>query len=231
VGQKINPHGMRVGINKNWSSRWFANSKDFASMLVQDNVLRAFIKKKIYNTGIPKVEIERSGVKVRAFIHCAKPGLVIGRAGAGIEKLRSECENLIKKPVVLSIVEIRRPDSNSQLLAEFVSQQLEKRISFRRAVKQAIGRAMKSGVRGVKIQVSGRLGGAEIARTEHYNEGSIPLQTIRADIDYGFSEASTTYGIIGVKVWLYKGEIFKGNRGSPENKGGEANAVAKKNKA
>jgi small subunit ribosomal protein S3 len=227
LGQKIHPHGMRVGINKNWSSRWFAGKKDLGKTIIEDNTLRVFIKKKISNTGVPKIEIERKGKKVRIFVHCSKPGLVIGRAGAGIEKLRRECEKLVKKSIFINIVEVKNPDANAQLVSESVAQQLEKRISFRRAVKQAISRAMKSGVRGIKLQVGGRLGGAEIARTEHYHEGSIPLQTIRADIDYGFAEAFTTYGMIGVKTWLYKGEIFKG--GQALSGGIKKNADAKTN--
>ncbi|MDR1364147.1 MAG: 30S ribosomal protein S3 [Oscillospiraceae bacterium] len=231
MGQKINPHGMRVGIYRDWSSRWFADKKGIATFIIQDNALRKFIKKEISNAGVPKIEIERSGDRIKIFVHCARPGLVIGRAGSGIEKLRSGCEKLTKKSVSINIVEVKRPDTNAQLVSESVAQQIEKRISFRRAMKQAIGRSMRSGVNGIKIRVGGRLGGADIARAEHFHEGSIPLQTIRADIDYGFAEAFTTYGMIGVKTWLYKGEIFKENQvkqAKIEQGKGEENVNAEK---
>lgn len=226
MGQKINPNGFRVGINKDWSSRWFASVKEFPKMIKSDFKLRNFVKNKIKSTGVSKIDIERRNDKTFVFIHCAKPGIVIGRAGSGIDKLKTECESLTKTPIVISVLEVKKPDSNAQLVAESVSLQLEKRVSFRRAVKQAISRAIKSGIKGIKINVAGRLGGAEIARGEHYHEGSIPLQTIRADIDYGFAEANTTYGKIGVKVWTYNGEIFKKNSNGPVNKGGASNAVA-----
>jgi len=226
MGQKINPNGFRVGINKDWGSRWFVPVKEFPKLLKSDCILRSFIKDKIKSTGVSKIDIERRNDKVFVFIHCAKPGIVIGRAGSGIEKLKTECESLTKSPVIISVLEVKKPDSNAQLIAESVSLQLEKRVSYRRAVKQAISKAIKAGIKGVKINVAGRLGGAEIARAEHYHEGSIPLQTIRADIDYGFSEANTTYGKIGVKVWTYKGEIFKKTTNNPVNKGGASNAVA-----
>lgn len=208
MGQKVHPHGIRVGIIKDWDSRWFANSKDFGNLLVEDYNLRKMLKNKLAAAGVSKVEIERTASKVRLHIFCAKPGMVIGKGGAEIEKLRLECEKFLKKPVSINIVEIKSPDVNAQLIAESIAQQLEKRVSFRRALKQAMGRAMKFGAKGIKTQVSGRLGGAEIARTEHYHEGTIPLQTLRADIDYGFAEAATTYGRLGVKVWLYKGEVL-----------------------
>ena len=214
MGQKVNPHGLRVGVIKDWDSRWFAKDKDFGDTLVEDYNLRKHLKKKLYGAGVPKIEIERDASKVRIHIHCAKPGMVIGKGGAEIEKLRLECEKILNKPVAINIVEVKSPDLNAQLVAENIAQQLEKRISFRRAMKQAIGRAMRFGAKGIKTQVGGRLGGAEIARTEQYHEGTIPLQTIRADIDYGFAEAATTYGRIGVKVWLYRGEVHQ-NAGRP----------------
>ncbi len=208
MGQKVNPHGLRVGIIKDWDSRWFANKKDFGDTLVEDYNLRKTLKAQLYGAGIPKIEIERDGKKVRIHIHCAKPGMIIGKGGAEIEKLRLQCEKMLNKPVVINIVEVKQPDLNAQLVAESIATQLEKRISFRRAMKQAIGRAMRFGAKGIKTQCSGRLGGAEIARGEQYHEGTIPLQTLRADIDYGFAEANTTYGKIGVKVWLYRGEVL-----------------------
>jgi len=209
MGQKVHPHGIRVGIIKNWSSRWFVKDKDFGDTLVEDHKIREFLKKQLFVAGIPKIEIERDANRVRIFIYCAKPGVVIGRNGAEIERLKDVCQNMIGKPVVLNIVEVKQPDLNAQLVAEGIAAQLEKRVSFRRALKQAIGRTMKLGAKGIKTQVSGRLGGAEIARSEHYHEGTIPLQTFRADIDYGFAEANTTYGKIGVKIWIYTGEVLK----------------------
>ena len=214
MGQKVHPHGLRVGVIKNWDSRWYAENKDFGDTLVDDYNLRKTLKKQLYAAGIAKIEIERTKQKVRIHIHCAKPGMVIGRGGSEIEKLRLQCEKMLKKNVAIDIVEVKYPDLNAQLVAENIAQQLEKRISFRRAMKQAIGRTMKFGAKGIKTQCSGRLGGAEIARAEQYHEGTIPLQTIRADIDYGFAEANTTYGKIGVKVWLYKGEVLNDNRKS-----------------
>ena len=214
MGQKVHPHGLRVGVIKDWDSRWYANKKDFGDTLVEDYNLRKTLKKQLYAAGIAKIEIERTKQRVRIHIHCAKPGMVIGRGGAEIEKLRLQCEKMLKKNVAIDIVEVKHPDLNAQLVAESIAQQLEKRISFRRAMKQAIGRTMKFGAKGIKTQCSGRLGGAEIARAESYHEGTIPLQTIRADIDYGFAEANTTYGKIGVKVWLYKGEVLNENRKS-----------------
>ena len=216
MGQKVHPHGFSVGVIKNWDSRWFANDKVFGDTLVEDYNLRKFLKKTLYSAGVPKIEIERSGEKIRLHIHCAKPGIVIGRNGSEIEKLRALCEKKLGQPVNINIVEVKTPDVNSTLVAESVAEQLEKRVSFRRAMKMAISRAMKSGAKGIKIMVSGRLGGAEIARSEQYHEGTIPLQTIRADIDYGFAEAATTYGRLGVKVWIYKGEVLHDSKARKE---------------
>lgn len=209
MGQKVNPHGLRVGVIKDWDSRWFAKKSTFGDTLVEDYNLRKTLKKQLYAAGVPKIEIERDASKVRIHIHCAKPGMVIGKGGSEIEKLRVQCEKMLGKPVVINIVEVRQPDLDAQLVAENIAAQLEKRVSFRRAMKMCIGRSMKLGAKGIKTQVSGRLGGAEIARSEQYHDGTIPLQTIRADIDYGFAEAATTYGRIGVKVWLYKGEVLR----------------------
>lgn len=210
MGQKVNPHGLRVGVIKDWDSRWFAGKSTFGDILVEDYKLRKFIKEHLYAAGISNVEIERDAVRVKLHIHCAKPGLVIGKGGAEIEKLKATLEKKLGKPVNINIIEVRNPDMNAQLVAENIAAQLERRISFRRAMKQSIGRTMKLGAKGIKIRVSGRLGGAEIARNESYHEGTIPLQTLRADIDYGFAEANTTYGKIGVKVWIYKGEVLGG---------------------
>ena len=216
MGQKVNPHGFRVGVIKNWDSRWFANDNVFGDTLVEDYNLRKYLKKTLYSAGVPKIEIERNADKIRLHIHCAKPGIVIGRNGSEIEKLRAACQAKLGKPVNINIVEVKNPDVNSTLVAESVADQLEKRVSFRRAMKMAISRAMKSGAKGIKIMVSGRLGGAEIARSEQYHEGTIPLQTIRADIDYGFAEAATTYGRLGVKVWIYKGEVLHDSKARKE---------------
>ena len=227
MGQKVNPHGFRVGVIKDWDSRWFAKDEVFGDTLVEDYNLRKFLKNKLYAAGVPTIEIERTGDNtVRIHIHCAKPGMVIGRQGSEIEKLRLECEEMLNKgkeekvQVFLNIVEVKQPDKNAQLVAENIAAQLERRISFRRAMKQAIGRSMKLGVKGIKTQCSGRLGGAEIARVEHYHEGTIPLQTIRADIDYGFAEASTTYGRIGVKVWIYNGDVLADVKKQPSRREG-----------
>lgn len=209
MGQKVNPNGLRVGVIKDWESRWYAKKQDFGDTLVEDYELREYLLKTLAPAGVPKVEIERSASRVRINIHVAKPGMVIGRGGAEIEKLKATLEKKLGKSVSLNIVEIKNPDVNAQLVAENIAAQLERRISFRRALKQAIGRAMKLGAKGIKCQASGRLGGAEIARSETYKEGTIPLQTIRADIDYGFAEAKTTYGRIGVKVWIYSGEVLQ----------------------
>ena len=219
MGQKVNPHGLRVGVIKDWDSRWFARKDVFGDTLVEDYNLRKVLKKQLAAAGVPKIEIERDASKVRIHIHCAKPGMVIGQKGSEIEKLRTQCEAMLKKPVVINVVEVRQPDLNAQLVAENIAQQLEKRVSFRRAMKLCIGRSMKLGAKGIKTKVSGRLGGAEIARSEEYHDGTIPLQTLRADIDYGFAEAATTYGRIGVKVWLYRGEVLHDNR-KPRKEGG-----------
>ena len=208
MGQKVNPHGLRVGVIKNWDSRWYVNAKEMGDTIVSDYKIREYVKTKLQSAGVPKVEIERDSARVRVFIQCAKPGVVIGFHGAEIEKLRAELEAMVGRPVVVNVIEIKNPDINAQLVAESIAAQLEKRVSFRRAMKLAIGRTMRLGVKGIKVACSGRLGGAEIARTEHYHEGTIPLQTLRADIDYGFWEANTTYGKIGVKVWIYKGEVL-----------------------
>ena len=212
MGQKVNPHGLRVGVIKNWDSRWFVSDKQFGDTIVSDYNLRKYLKNKLYKAGVPQIEIERDRERVKIFIHCAKPGIVIGRGGAEIEKLRLECEAIVKAPVSVNVVEIKSPDLNAQLVAENIAAQLEERVSFRRAMKMSIGRTMKLGAKGIKVTVSGRLGGAEIARSEHYHEGTIPLQTLRADIAYGFAEASTTYGKIGVKTWIYKGEVLADGR-------------------
>ncbi|MBQ6165474.1 MAG: 30S ribosomal protein S3 [Clostridia bacterium] len=214
MGQKINPTGLRIGVIKDWESRWYADKGEFGDTLVSDNKLRNYLLEKLASAGVPKVEIERDPKRVRINIHCARPGFVIGKGGAEIEKLKATCKKLLggDKDVYINIIEIKQPDLNAQLVARNIADQLEKRVSFRRAVKQAIGRTMRLGARGIKIQVSGRLGGAEIARSESYHEGTIPLQTIRADIDYGFTEAHTTYGRLGVKVWIYRGEVLHDTR-------------------
>ena len=219
MGQKVNPHGLRVGVIKNWDSRWYARKDVFGDTLVEDYNLRKDLKKQLAAAGVPKIEIERDASRVRIHIHCAKPGIVIGKGGSEIEKLRVQLEKRLGKPVNINIVEVRQPDLNAQLVAENIAQQLENRVSFRRAMKLCIGRSMKLGAKGIKTQVSGRLGGAEIARTEQYHDGTIPLQTLRADIDYGFAEAATTYGRIGVKVWLYRGEVLHDSR-KPRKEGG-----------
>lgn len=208
MGQKVNPHGMRVGVIKDWDSRWYASSEKVGDLLVEDKKIRDFLKKKLFNAQVPKIEIERSNGGVTIFLHCGRPGLVIGKEGKDIEATRLEVEKLIGKPTKLNIVEVRSTDMNAQLVAENIAQQLERRISHRRAMKNAMGRAMRAGAKGIKCCCSGRLGGREIAGVEHYHEGTIPLQTIRADIEYGFAEAATTFGRIGVKVWIYKGEVL-----------------------
>lgn len=214
MGQKINPTGLRIGVIKDWESRWYAKKGEFGDILVEDNKIREFLLELLAPAGVPKVEIERDPKRVRINIYCAKPGIVIGRGGAEIEKLKETVKKMLggDKDVYINITEIKQPDLNAQLVAEGIAAQLEKRVSFRRALKQSIGRTMKAGAKGIKAQVSGRLGGAEIARTEQYHEGTIPLQTIRADIDYGFAEAKTTYGRIGVKIWIYKGEVLHESR-------------------
>jgi small subunit ribosomal protein S3 len=209
VGQKIHPHGFRVGVIKDWNSKWYADKKNFSDNLVEDYKIREFLKIKLYTAGISKIEIERAAKRVKINIHTAKPGMVIGRGGSGIEVIKQDMKKLVAdKNVLINIVEVKQAENNAQLMSENIASQLEKRISFRRAMKQTIQRAMRSGVKGVKTACAGRLGGAEIARTEHYHEGTIPLQTLRADIDYGFAEANTVYGKIGVKVWVYRGEVL-----------------------
>ena len=209
MGQKVNPHGFRVGVINDWESRWYADSRNFADNLIEDFKIRKFVKKQLFAASISKIEIERAAKRVKLNIFTAKPGMVIGRGGSGIDALKKKVEALVKESTILiNIVEVRSSESDAQLMAESIAAQLEKRISFRRAMKQTIQRAMKTGVKGVKTQCAGRLGGAEIARTERYHEGSIPCQTLRADIQYGFAEADTTYGKIGVKVWVYKGEVL-----------------------
>ena len=208
MGQKVNPHGLRVGIIKDWDSHWYADKKTFNEFLVEDYKIREFIKKKLFISGISKIEIERAASKIKVSVFTAKPGMVIGRGGSGVEELRLDIEKMTKKSVVINVEEIKSPELDAQLVAENIASQLERRVTFRRAMKQAIQRTMRFGAQGIKTQISGRLGGADMARTEGYNEGTIPLQTLRADIDYGFAEADTTYGKLGVKVWLYKGEIL-----------------------
>ena len=219
MGQKVNPHGARVGVIFDWSTRWFAGKKDFANNLVEDQKLRKMLKEKYYATGISKIDIERTAKDITVNIFTAKPGMIIGRQGAGIEALKKDILAFLGRPAHINVMEIKQPDADAQLVAENIAQQLEKRISFRRALKQAQQRAMKiNGVKGIKTSVSGRLGGADIARTEHYHEGSIPLQTLRANIDYGFAEAKTTYGRLGVKVWIYKGQILPKVKKAPAAK-------------
>ena len=209
MGQKVHPHGLRVGVIKDWDAKWYADKKNFADNLIEDNAIREYLKKKLFTAGISKIEIERAAKRVKVNIHTAKPGMVIGKGGQGIEELKAGLKSVVgDKFVLINIVEVKTPENDSQLMAENIAAQLEKRISFRRAMKQTIQRAMRTGVKGVKTACSGRLGGAEIARTEQYHEGTIPLQTLRADIDYGFAEADTIYGKIGVKVWVYKGEVL-----------------------
>ena len=215
MGQKVNPHGLRVGVIKDWESRWYADSEDFSDNLVEDYKIREFLKKKLYHAGISKIEIERSSDRVKVLVYTAKPGVVIGKGGAEIEKLKGQLAKFSTKKVLVDIKEVKRPDSDAQLVAENIAQQLENRISFRRAMKSCMGRAMKAGAKGIKTACSGRLGGADMARTEFYSEGNIPLQTLRADIDYGFAEANTTYGKIGVKTWIYHGEVLPTKGGKP----------------
>ena len=207
MGQKVNPHGLRVGVIKDWDSKWYAEA-DFADFLVEDHKIRTYLKKKLYSAGVSRIEIERASERVKITIHTAKPGIVIGKGGAEIEKLKAELQKLVERKLIVDIKEIKRPDRDAQLVAENIAAQLENRVSFRRAMKSTMSRSMKAGALGIKTSVSGRLGGADMARTEFYSEGTIPLQTLRADIDYGFAEADTTYGKVGVKVWIYKGEIL-----------------------
>ena len=207
MGQKVNPHGLRVGVIKDWDSRWYAEG-DFADCLVQDHEIRKFLKKRLYSAGVSKIDIERASDRIKVIIHTAKPGVVIGKGGAEIEKLKAELQKLVDKKLIVDIKEIKRPDKDAQLVAENIAAQLENRVSFRRAMKSTMSRTMKAGALGIKTCASGRLGGADMARTEFYSDGTIPLQTLRADIDYGFAEADTTYGKVGVKVWIYKGEVL-----------------------
>lgn len=214
MGQKVNPHGLRVGVIKDWDSRWFTtDKKEFGNLLLEDHNVRNFLKKRLYSAGVAKIEIERSANKLKLDLHVAKPGVVIGKAGAGIDALKAELEKMTKKTVIVNIVEVRNPDKDAQLVAENIALAIERRVAFRRAMKQAIQRAMKSGVKGIKVSASGRLGGAEMARTEGYSEGNVPLQTLRSDIDYGFAEADTTYGKIGIKVWICNGEVLPTKNG------------------
>ncbi len=208
MGQKVNPHGLRVGIIKDWDSKWYADKKTFNEYLVEDFKIREYIKEKLFISGVSKIEIERAASKIKVTVFTAKPGMVIGRGGSGVEELRVAIEKMTKKSVVVNVEEIKVPELDAQLVAENIAAQLERRVTFRRAMKQAIQRTMRSGAKGIKTAVAGRLGGADMARTEGYSEGTIPLQTLRADIDYGFAEANTTYGKLGVKVWLYKGEVL-----------------------
>ena len=207
MGQNVNPHGLRVGVIKDWDSKWYAEA-DFADCLIEDHKIRTFLKKRLYSAGVSKIEIERASERVKIIIYTAKPGVVIGKGGAEIEKLKAELQKIVSKKLIVDIKEIKRPDKDAQLVAENIAAQLENRVSFRRAMKSTMSRTMKAGALGIKTSVSGRLGGADMARTEFYSEGTIPLQTLRADIDYGFAEADTTYGKIGVKVWVYKGEVL-----------------------
>ncbi|MCR3954727.1 MAG: 30S ribosomal protein S3 [Gudongella sp.] len=218
MGQKVNPHGLRVGIIKDWDSKWYADKKTFNEYLVEDFKIREYLKEKLYISGISKIEIERAASKIKVSIFTAKPGMVIGRGGSGVEELRLAIEKMTKKSVVINVEEIKVAELDAQLVAENIASQLERRVTFRRAMKQAIQRTMRFGAKGIKTQVAGRLGGADMARTEGYSEGTIPLQTLRADIDYGFAEAMTTYGKIGVKVWLYKGEVLPTKKVDKSNK-------------
>lgn len=221
MGQKVHPHGLRVGVIKDWDSKWYSSNKSFSENLLEDVKIRKYIKSRLYTAGISRIEIERAANKIRVNINTAKPGIIIGKGGTGIEDIRSALEKLIGKSIALNITEIKVPELDAQLVAENIASQLEKRVSFRRAMKQAMSRTIKLGAKGIKTCVSGRLGGAEIARSEHYREGTIPLQTLRADIDYGFAEAETTYGRIGVKVWIYKGEVLPEAKKEKQAEGGE----------
>lgn len=218
MGQKVNPHGLRVGVIKDWDSKWFADKKDFGDLLVEDHKIREFVKKDQFLSGVSKIEIERAANRIKVTIFTAKPGMVIGKGGAGVEVLKGKIQKLTGKSVIVNVEEIKNPDVNAQLVAESIASQLERRITFRRAMKQSIQRSMRAGAKGIKTMVSGRLGGADIARSEGYSEGTIPLQTLRADIEYGFAEADTTYGKLGVKVWIYKGEVLPGQKAAPEIK-------------
>ncbi|MTI48331.1 30S ribosomal protein S3 [Sporosalibacterium faouarense] len=218
MGQKVNPHGLRVGVIKDWDSKWYADKKNFADYLIEDNKIREYIKEKMYTAGIDRIEIERSANRVKLNVHTAKPGMVIGKGGSGVEQLRLELEKMTGKKIIVNVEEVKVPELSAQLVAENIANSLERRISFRRAMKQAIQRTMRSGAKGIKTAVAGRLGGADMARTEGYSEGNIPLHTLRADIDYGFTEANTTYGKLGVKVWIYKGEVLPTKKVEQDNK-------------
>jgi len=226
MGQKVNPHGLRVGVIKDWDSRWYASDEEFSDYLVEDYNIRKYLKKKLVSAGVSKVEIERASDRIRVIVFTAKPGVIIGKGGTEIDKTRAQIEKMTGKKVKMDITEIKRPDRDAQLVAENIAQQLENRVSYRRAMKSCMGRTMKAGAQGIKAACSGRLGGADIARTEFYSDGTIPLQTLRADIDYGFAEADTTYGKVGVKVWIYKGEVLpvKGNDKNPEGSDSNVNA-------
>jgi len=221
MGQKTHPHGVRVGIIKDWDSKWYADKKTFGDNLVEDDKIRKYVKKKLFVAGVSKIEIERTAGKVKVKVNTAKPGIVIGKGGNLVEVLRGELQKITGKEVAVDIIEVKNPEVNAQLVAENIAGQIEKRVAFRRAMKQAMSRAMKMGAKGIKTSASGRLAGAEIARTEHYHEGTIPLQTLRADIDYGFYEADTTYGKIGVKVWIYKGQVLPTNKNKKNAKKAE----------
>lgn len=218
MGQKVNANGLRVGVIKDWNSKWYADSKKFADYLVEDNEIRKYVKEKMYIAGISRIEIERAANRIKLNVYTAKPGMVIGKGGSGVEALRKDLEKMTDKKVIVNVEEVKRPELDGQLVAENIASQIERRVSFRRAMKQSIQRAMRSGAKGVKTAVAGRLNGADMARTEGYSEGTIPLQTLRADIDYGFAEADTTYGKIGVKVWIYKGEVLPTKGEQPEEK-------------
>lgn len=220
MGQKVHPNGLRVGIIKDWNSRWFAEKKDFGDLLVEDNKIRKLVKKEVFLSGVSKIEIERASNRIKVTVFTAKPGMVIGKSGAGVESLKEKIEKMTDKKTIVNVEEIKNRDVNAQIVAEDIAAQLEKRVSFRRAMKQAMGRTMRAGALGIKTAVSGRLGGADMARTEGYKEGNVPLQTLRADIDYGFAEADTTYGKLGIKVWIYKGEVLPGMKEAklPERK-------------
>lgn len=241
MGQKVNPHGFRVGVNKDWSSKWFAEKKDFGDILVEDNEIRDLLAKETEQAGVSEIHIERAAQRIKVSIFTNKPGMVIGKGGAGVEELRKKVEKLTGKTVIINVEEIKNPDLNAQIVAESIAEQLERRISHRRAMKQSIQRTLRSGAKGIKTQVAGRIGGADMARTEGYSEGTIPLQTLRADIDYGFAEADTTYGKMGCKVWIYKGEIIpgmedldskdkkKGKKGSNRGRRGSRNSSSQRN--
>ena len=220
MGQKVNPHGLRVGVIKDWDSKWYAEA-DFADCLIEDHEIRTFLKKRLFSAGVSKIEIERASDRVKIIIHTAKPGVVIGKGGAEIEKLKAELQKLVSKKLIVDIKEVKRPDRDAQLVAENIAAQLENRVSYRRALKSTMSRTMKSGALGIKAAVAGRLGGADIARSEFYSEGTIPLQTLRADIDYGFAEADTTYGKVGVKVWIYNGEVLPARKANTKKEGSE----------